>query len=311
MSEERTCFCDQCGKYLFTGTMNKKGRCIPGEGEGYLNADYKEVGENRYLCRDCFDIELFVDYEDDEVKEWVSGVRRPYYRLIGKPVTEEQALEIIARTDRFWSCCADDKLFAKIRNHFIYTYTPMNAYWFYNLFPTQNGFVKPNGNIYSDGITDKYPTVEELLEDFVNLAGAFPYLDFVMAVTLWEEVPDKAWERISASERVPYRPWEVPEFWENFDNVIDIVFKVCNGRVSVLSEKTGREIYKEYEEKYLDKNDMTFYDGYADEHQMLVCDEEYMRKMFAYYNLEGEEIEKYLRRTKEFYEKRYSRDRDW
>lgn len=116
---------------------------------------------------------MFTDYEGYDLKEWTSGcIRRPYYRLIGKPVTQEQALEIIARTDRFWTCVAGSELFEKVRDQFVYTYSPMNAYWFYNLFPSQHGFVKPNGNVYSDGITAKWFEVNELSIVF-HVCGSF------------------------------------------------------------------------------------------------------------------------------------------
>lgn len=253
---------------------------------------------------ECFQIDMLIDYEEDNLRKWSTYVRRPYYRLIGKPVTEEQALEIIARTDRFWSGVAywDNKeLFNNVADKLVYTYTPMNAYWFYNLYPSQHGFVKPNGNIYGDGITDKYPDVNELVEEFLNLTKAFPYLDFVMAVTTWDEVPDSVWD--IAWEESGLEPWEKPELWKDFISEIDIVFHVSNSRVKVLTKKTGQKLYREYEDKYLDKSDMTFYDGYAHKNRILTCDETYMKKMFDYYKLEGEAVEAYLQKTKDYYKK--------
>ena len=96
----------------------------------------------------------------------------------------------------------------------------------------------------------------------------------------------------------------MPTLWNNFHSVIDIAFHICNGRVKVLSKETGQKLYREYEDNYLDKSDLTFYHGYAHENRILTCDETYMKKMFDYYNLEGEEVEAYLSRTKEYYNKR-------
>ena len=39
---------------------------------------------------------------DKEVEGFDSDVRRPHYRMRGKPVTPEQAFEIICRTDSFF-----------------------------------------------------------------------------------------------------------------------------------------------------------------------------------------------------------------
>ena len=44
----------------------------------------------------CDDIELFID---EDMDEYDSIARRPYYRLRGKPVSKEQAFEVIRRTD--------------------------------------------------------------------------------------------------------------------------------------------------------------------------------------------------------------------
>ena len=112
----------------------------------------------------------------------------------------------------------------------------------------------------------------------------------------------RIWEDGNLS--LPHEPWEMPTLWKNFHSVIDIAFHICNGRVKVLSKETGQKLYREYEDNYLDKSDLTFYHGYAHENRILTCDETYMKKMFDYYNLEGEEVEAYLSRTKEYYNKR-------
>lgn len=48
---------------------------------------------------------------------------------------------------------------------------------------------------------------------------------------------------------------------------------------------------------------MTFYDRYAHKNRILICDETYMKKMFDYYKLDGEAVEVYLQKTKEYYKK--------
>lgn len=300
MCDMNVYYCDKCGKYLFTGTVDENEDCF----YDHKQESHIRVSKGKYLCMDCFQMDMLTEYEDDALRDWYSAARRPYYRLIGKPVTEAQALEIIARTDRFWTSVVyleNDELYRKVEDKFIHIFTPMNAYWFYNLLPSQHGFVKPNGNVYGDGITDKYPEADELAAELLYLAQVFPFLDFVMAVTIWDEIPHSIWEDENLS--LPHEPWEMPTLWKNFHSVIDIAFHVCNGRVKVLSKETGQKLYREYEDNYLDKSDLTFYHGYAHKNRILTCDETYMKKMFDYYNLEGEEVEAYLSRTKEYYNK--------
>lgn len=54
------------------------------------------------------DIQVIVD---PEVAGMEFSVRQPYFRMRGRPVTEEQAFDIIRRTDHFF--CHDMRLYGK------------------------------------------------------------------------------------------------------------------------------------------------------------------------------------------------------
>lgn len=113
-------------------------------------------------------------------------IRRPFYYMRGKPVTEEQAFEIIRRTDDFFG---DYRL--STHNHKDY----LGGLNFYNCILKSDdclqdyGWMHINGEIGIDTTTGKYPTADEILNEWIPRVIAFPYLDLIIALTYWNEYP--------------------------------------------------------------------------------------------------------------------------
>ena len=84
---------------------------------------------------------------DEGMENYDSSARRPYLRLRGKRVTEEQAFDIIRRTDRLspWSeeLSCDDQIRS---GNFSNNWTRQDLY------PAPFGWVHPNGIVGVDGI---------------------------------------------------------------------------------------------------------------------------------------------------------------
>ena len=169
----------------------------------------------------CDDIELLID---EAMDEYDSVARRPYYRLRGKPVSKEQAFEIIRRTDSIFQL----EIQVPWNSGYVETWH-INNWWFSR---------------------NHYPT------DMVELIQAFPYLDFVLAITTWDELPEEMffcnredWEGDDQS----YEEFEEKRKFERYDgfyDAVDIGFWVHDNTIEILNHKNAVKKYKEYEEKY-------------------------------------------------------------
>ena len=126
-------------------------------------------------------IQVIIDLEVAGIE---FNVKRPYFRMRGRPVTEEQAFDIIRRTDSFF--CFDMNL----RCHKYHLeglvedgYVLDNAWYSPDPFPAPRGWVRPDGIVGQNGFTMKYPVESEFLKSVLPLKEAFPYLDLMIAVT--------------------------------------------------------------------------------------------------------------------------------
>lgn len=140
----------------------------------------------------------------------------PQMMLVGEPVTRDQALEIILRTDPFLYGDGHtnyrdfEKRFYRLTGldqGFVYDYgQTVEDGFFYRLglmedalnarmgrIPLEylvsqwtacsfiygpHGFCSPSGELFFQDNIGKHPSVEEVYSDFVRIAEAFPFLDF-------------------------------------------------------------------------------------------------------------------------------------
>lgn len=131
----------------------------------------------------------------------------PQMIVTGEPVTADQAKDIIFRTDSFltdpWEHAGgNDRHFTKLyrelsglntiewedttalRNKigFIYTEYVTNDWGSCSFIYGAHGWCHPDGKIFFQDNVGKWPSVEEILDDWTRVAEAFPYLD--LTVTL-------------------------------------------------------------------------------------------------------------------------------
>lgn len=174
-----------------------------------------------------------------EVATYNTGVRKPYYRLRGKPVTPVQKKLMEDMLDFEWD-------------------TPSNTH-----LANFGKFILDSGEIYENGITGKYPHIGEYITDAMLLAGNFPFLDVIIAITDWDEIPEYAWDSLFEHlESDPFgktfdkdtdRIEDHPERW-NFEDHIVIGIHIFNGNVEIVPSETAVPLYKEYNTKYKPKN---------------------------------------------------------
>ena len=241
---------------------------------------------------------------DKEVSEYDSYTRRPYFRLRGPRVTEEQAFEIIRRTDRFF------QWHLKLPETIYITHFP--NWWFNkNHYPKHYGWCHPNGIIGLNGITDKYPRINELIDDIIQIKYAFPYLDFVIGITDWNEIHPDAWnymdkiydtinnkeEYEKALDKLEY--WDYPDFIDN----IKIGIWVHEDTIEFMAPSRAKQIYKEYTKKYEDPNKDIYIPEYYQDRKLFTANNEYLKRCIQAAGIRPEEVlpnvEEYIWEDKE------------
>lgn len=186
------------------------------------------IDESRF--DECMSIALHVD-RDVQIPD---NVRRPYYRMRGRSVTQEQALEIIGKTDDFFnsaehglqSTCVPSTHF---RNVLINdNYVPKNFGWCHR-----------DGTIGINSVMSKYPNLDEILTEWGCYILEFPYLDLVVCVTHWDETPT-----LLCND--PDAPFYGPE-WDNaFFTNVDYGIHVRDRVVSIVPQQCAVNLFQDY-----------------------------------------------------------------
>ena len=199
----------------------------------------------------------------------VGSIKYPYYQLRGKPVTKEQAYDIIAHTDIEFSCiqyrvCVDKKMdIDEILDimHF------SNNWFSHNQFPFLVGWCHPDGTIGVNSIGHKYPDYDEILDDLAQIITTFPYLDFVVAFTIWEELSPSCQEEHFCNKH------DINEAFDEFqrrqvrlanqelEEGVVMGYHIHDGTIEILDKEDSYRLLNEYKEKY-GKDEMVYHDFY-------------------------------------------------
>ena len=218
---------------------------------------------------------------DEGVKEYDTYVRRPYYRMRGKKVTEEQAFDIIRRVDNFFQFYTD-----AIQEHIDYIGSLNFDNWIFDKhhYPYQYGWVHVDGTIGCNAITQKHPNIDEFISEWFAKMMAFPYLDLVIAITDWNELPPYAWETFLDSN-YPYEKENFPDFLEYIDCGIWVHDKV----LEIMEPRRTVKKYAEYVKLYDDKNKDMYLSHYYNDNGIVQADMGYLKKCIEAYGLNADE----------------------
>lgn len=191
-----------------------------------------------------YDESILVEY-DDTFDGWDPWAAYPYYRLRGPKVTEDQAFEIVSKLDMTFTDMYDIKTDKKIisDNH-IHGISDLSINWFTDKWALQ-GWCRPDGVIGINDITDRYPELDEILNQLYTLIKHFPFINFVWAITNWDEIPPECWDEDGFnSEQV-----QEEEYADFVDN-IDILFYVHDRKVEIIQGELAKQKYEEYNTLY-------------------------------------------------------------
>ena len=219
---------------------------------------------------------------DPEVSDIDLDARRPYFRMRGRPVTEEQAFDIIRRTDNFFRHDMDKyRLDSLVGDRCVLD----NVLYSPNFYPHPRGWVRPDGTIGTNGITGRYPCEMEFVDSMLPLMLAFPYLDLMIGVTDWNEGPDYAWDAYGSDGDVFSRE-DYPDFEEN------IVYGIWlhDGALELMAPARAREKYAEYRRLYAGPNEDIFKIGYCAANHIHPADFEYLKRCIRSHGLDPEEV---------------------
>lgn len=186
----------------------------------------------------------------------------PYYRLRGKPVTPEQAMEIIIRTDNLWFDFDYNKPF----DEYVPSTLIENRYYDHGS-SDRTGWVHPDGTIGQNTRFGKgYPYIEEIFESLVPLAGSFPYLDFFVGVSWYGDVSNR--ENFD------------DEDWENFQKkgfypLVRYGIRVRSRTIEIFDRFNASRLYREYEQLYEVPNKKIYEENYYTNDEPFKLDWEY------------------------------------
>lgn len=172
---------------------------------------------------------------DKETMDWESWVQYPYYRIRGKKITEEQAAEII------------ESIGNPDYDRDYYGYEETNKISLIHM----NNPIKLDGTVGENKTTYKWPDVNEIILDALQLKLRFPYLDFIMAISRWNEIPFEVWE--NDIREYTYINGKLHEY-ENFSKNLQIGIWVHDNKIEILSEDNAERKYDEYDRLYGDED---------------------------------------------------------
>lgn len=228
-----------------------------------------------------------------EAERYSADVRRPYFRLRGRPVTPDQALEVIRRTDQFFNGFPGDCPGFAPRNGEAPLDTGfLTNWWFHkNHYPATFGWIHPDGTVGIDHIAGiKYPELGEMLEELLSLLRAFPFLDLVLALTDWDEMPPYAWGRMWSKnpyfqDRSPYM-----EYPDLLDHVV-LGFRLGNGAVHVLGPAQARELYIRYVQDFGANDPQVYVPEYYQDRGQTPAGPDYLRRCLEKYGYSPQEAQ--------------------
>ena len=192
--------------------------------------------------------------------------RRPFFKVVGKPVTPEQAKEFIKMTDvilkETFELCRRDKRLRRFYNVKQCKKVLELLVLKTSIYSSNISMVRPDGIIDYGGISQsKYPDDGDFLFDMDTIADNFPYLDFVAVLTCWNEESPFEWdwddyiEDIEAGRRTKEEVNAIMKVEDDIYRAIYTCVWVHDGKRTVLHGKAAKEKFREYTALYRNEND--------------------------------------------------------
>lgn len=185
-----------------------------------------------------------------------STAPHPYYRMIGKPLNEYQIFDVICHTDDFFL------EYFQLQNGIIestHFYLNETCNQFFRTYlcswVSLTGAVGYSNFAYSDFITQDGKYDEDFMRPFIEIATLVPYLDFVVAITRCDETLPFD-DNINSLGVTEDKARSQDIYCQNkFLECIESGLWIHNGTIEVLGKKRAQDLYIQYSNYYLDRNE--------------------------------------------------------
>lgn len=220
--------------------------------------------------------------EDKFGKYWTPCGRNPYYQMRGKRISEEQAFDIICRTD--CTLVYDLELEGSIPY-----YNFRNDWFGYYGGWSRSGWVHPNGIVGINGIMPKYPTVDEFAHEWTTYLYNFPFLDLIVGITWWNEKSNERYEIQNINN------WHEFDYlgYDDFCDNLEAGIWVHDGKIEIINREHTIEVYKQYEKLYEIEDKRVYFNCYYEDFQLDITTMKYLERCLAKYGIM--DCEKFLR----------------
>lgn len=215
-------------------------------------------------------------------------IDRAYYRIRGPRITEQQAFEVIRRTDEIFG-----PLFKRDKAHnfldYIWSWNFNNVWFSKDRYPSPYGWCHPNGIIGINDITGPYVETNDIVDELKKFVEAFPFIDMVIAVTDFDIMPSYAWNKLfelkthKVHKEVFYMDY--PDFIEH----IKLGFWVHNSTIEIMNERRAKKVYIEYEAKYSEPNPDIYVTHYYMDNNIFLANYDYLCRLVTAYGLDPKE----------------------
>lgn len=198
---------------------------------------------------------------DAEVENFKSKVKKPYCKIRGNRVTEEQAIKLLQRTDEFMIDKAYD--FVELHNF-------QNQLLHHNInIPLGKGWVHTDGTIGINTFVEDNIDIYNILLDAFSLAFWFKFLDMVIVIT------DK----------------EYTEDTESLENaIIEIGIKITNGDIDIVNGDKAADLYEKYTSQYEADNKEIYNRDYYLESRTVPVSSKQVQQIISEYGLKLSDI---------------------
>lgn len=197
----------------------------------------------RSMLLECPLRDITVCWEGD-LHQWESPFSHPAYWMRGKPVTPQQAFQIIRRTDSIFGDLPlwGAPLHSPVQTRDFLPLHCLESLWFSEC---HFGWCRPDGRIGADSVLSGYPDAKKLVMDGIRLLHAFPFLDLILLI--WNS--NETWE----FQPIQLKDAGMPS--------IGCGVHLHNGTVELLTAKSAWDRFCAYQRKY-GEDPLHYWSGY-------------------------------------------------
>lgn len=240
----------------------------------------------------------------------LENIRRPLVLFRGKPITEEEVMELITGEESLFQESQEGDEWIDERG------TLKNIFY-------RKGYLWLSTWVYTDGTIGgnlislaRYPELYEILPQYLHLAEKYPFLDMVISYTnqdenccYWcpamqmdyltfgdckcrdcapylkeiKECQKLKWYHDTDYRKEYFRKWPLAHVRSDVFCDVELTIWIQNGRTEVLFGNRARQKFEEYNKKYSSKEyDIMFSPEFYNYNETCICSKEYVERCFEY-----------------------------